>query len=103
MLAEHLKDVAIDIEPLPDEQTCRDAGVEDPADLLGLYHGIPLTERSVTDSGELPAHIVIYQRNVEDVCETVEDVVAEVRITVLHEIGHHLGLDEKDLEALGYD
>ena len=101
--ARYLEDVAVDVEPMPDRQTCEELGLEDPTELFGLYQGTPLTERSVEQPIELPDRIILYQRNIESVCDCREDVIEEVRTTVLHEIGHHFGLDENDLEELGYD
>lgn len=99
----YLDGITIDIEPTPDDNTCREIGLNDPTELLGLYHGIPLTEQSMLDSATMPGRIVIYQRSVEAICRSHDDIVREVRTTVLHEIGHHLGMDEDDLEALGYE
>ncbi len=70
--------------------------------LLGLYVGHPLTERSVLHSGTLPDVIYIFQEDVELVSDSEEDLVREVRTTVLHEIGHHFGMDEDELNRLGY-
>jgi predicted Zn-dependent protease with MMP-like domain len=56
----------------------------------------------VDDTGALPDVIYIFQNSIEQVCRTEEDLVRQVRITVLHEIGHHFGLDETDLQRLGY-
>ena len=97
----YLRDVAVDIEPMPDLRTARNAGVRNPRMLLGLSRGVPLTERSV-EHPRLPDRITIYQRNIERMCRTREDVIREVRRTVFHEVGHHFGLDEDDLEELGY-
>ncbi|NKB89481.1 MAG: hypothetical protein GKS06_14790 [Acidobacteria bacterium] len=65
-------------------------------ELLGLYVGIPLTERGALDHG-LPDRIMVYRRPILSVCETEDDVVREVQETVLHELGHHFGLLEDDL------
>ncbi|HNQ23653.1 MAG TPA: metallopeptidase family protein [Phycisphaerae bacterium] len=100
--APYLKDVVVDVEPLPDRRTCLRMGLRDRRALLGLYHGVPLPDRSVEHSGRLPDRITIYQRNIERVCRTPDDVVTQVRKTVLHEVGHHFGLDEHDLDELGY-
>jgi len=100
--AEYLRDLTVDVEPLPDRRTCREMGIDDPEELLGLYHGTPLTERSVEQSLQLPDRITLYQRNIESVCETEEEIIDEIRLTVLHEVGHHFGLDEDDLDELGY-
>ena len=70
--------------------------------LLGLYVGRPLTEKSVSAPWEWPEQIFIFQRNIEDICDTRQEIVHQVRQTVLHEIGHHFGMDEDDLEQYGY-
>jgi predicted Zn-dependent protease with MMP-like domain len=70
--------------------------------LLGLYHGVPLTERGSGYAGFLPDRISIYRRNICRMCHSHEEVVREVRITVVHEIGHHFGIDDKRLHELGY-
>ena len=101
-LLTYMADVAIDIEPVPDARTCRSVGVSDPRNLLGLYQGTPLTERSVEHQGRLPDHIVIYQENVERHCRTRRQIVRQIRKTVFHEVGHHFGLDEDDLAKLGF-
>ena len=100
--ARYLDGLAVDVEPMPDQATLRSVGLTDPRALLGLYHGIPLTERSVEQNTHLPDHIVIYQRNIERDCRTRGEIVRQVRQTVLHEIGHHFGLDEHQLDELGY-
>ena len=69
---------------------------EEGDDLLGLYVGVPLTERTAFDEG-LPDRIMIYRRPILGICRNREDVLREVRHTVLHELGHHFGLDEDDL------
>ena len=100
--ADYLREVTVDIEPVPDRKTCRELGINDPEELLGLYHGTPLTERSVDQSLQLPDRITLYQRNIEAFCDTRDEIIAEVRLTVLHEVGHHFGLDEDELDELGY-
>jgi predicted Zn-dependent protease with MMP-like domain len=70
--------------------------------LLGLYHGIALTERTSTYGGVLPDRITIYREAILDICETEDDVVEEVAITVVHEIAHHFGIDDARLHELGW-
>ena len=70
--------------------------------LMGLYRGVDRTRRSVEDSGRLPDVIYIFQEDHELACDNRHQLVQEVRKTVLHEIGHHFGLSEDDLERLGY-
>ena len=75
---------------------------EDP-DLLGVYEGHALTERGWDYSGVLPDRIVIYRRPILAICESQEDVVEEVTVTVVHEIAHHFGIDDERLHELGWD
>ena len=71
-------------------------------DLLGLYEGIPLTDRDGTYSGVLPDRITIYRGPVLRMCRSRDEVVEQVRITVVHEIAHHFGIDDDRLHELGY-
>ena len=96
-----MDNVAIVVEDWPTRQQLAEAGMEGRYDLLGLYQGIPLPEREGS-MVLLPDKITLFQRPIEELCETVEEVVEEVRVTLLHEIGHYLGLSEADLERLGY-
>lgn len=100
--ARYLQRIIVDIEDLPDAATCREMELSDPREIFGLYQGVPLTEWSVDNVERLPDRIVIYQSNLERACGSREELVKEIRLTVLHEIGHHFGLDEDDLDDLGY-
>ncbi len=70
--------------------------------LLGLYHGIALTERDSHYGGSLPDTITVYRDALLEVCEDEDQVVEEVRITVIHEIAHYFGIDEERLHQLGW-
>jgi predicted Zn-dependent protease with MMP-like domain len=70
--------------------------------LLGLYHGVALTERTTEYGGVLPDRIFIYREAILDICHDEEDVVEEVAITVVHEIAHHFGIDDARLHELGW-
>lgn len=98
----YLRDLVIDVQDMPDRKTVRELGLRDPRSLLGLYHGIPLTSRSVEQSGRLPDRITIYKANIEAHCDSRDEVVEQVGRTVLHEIGHHFGVGERDLRKKGY-
>lgn len=74
----------------------------DEIDLLGLYQGVALTERDSNYAGSLPDTITIYRDALLDVCESAEQVVDEVTITVIHEIAHHFGIDDDRLHELGW-
>ena len=98
-LAKTMNNVAIFIE---DDYTPQPG--EDPDTvLLGLYEGVPLTERdSWWDAGSLPDRITIYRQPILDICETREDVIDEVTVTVVHEIAHHFGISDDRLHELGW-
>lgn len=100
--AEFLEEVPIEIHTRPSVKLLRELGLEDDELLMGLYRGRPRVERSVEDSGRLPDVIYIFQEDHELVCDNKAQLVEEVRKTVLHEIGHHFGMSEDDLDELGY-
>jgi predicted Zn-dependent protease with MMP-like domain len=97
-----MQNISIDVQPLPDEQTCREMELNSPYELLALYRGVPLTDRHVDSPFSWPDSIVIYKQSVESAARTPRQAVRQIRKTVLHEIGHFFGLDEEDLDELGY-
>jgi predicted Zn-dependent protease with MMP-like domain len=84
--------VLVEDEPPPGEQ-----------ELLGLYEGHSLTTRGWDYAGVLPDRITIYRNPTLRVCETEDEVVEEVAVTVVHEIAHHFGIDEERLHELGWE
>jgi predicted Zn-dependent protease with MMP-like domain len=100
--ARFLEEVPIEVKDNPSQGELRRARVRRGGLLLGLYVGRPRTVRSVEDSGTIPDVIYIFQEPIQAVCNNQEELIRQVRVTVLHEIGHHFGLSEEDLERLGY-
>lgn len=100
--AELLEEVPVEVRDRPTPAQLKQLGLSRGELLLGLYQGRPRTERSVEDSGRLPDVIYIFQEPIESVSAGEEELVQQVRKTVLHEIGHHFGMDEEDLDELGY-
>ena len=98
---ERLDNVEVVVEPYADRETLRQAGVQNPMQLLGFYHGIPLTERSQGYTLVLPDKISIYQQPIERMCRTPEEIRAQVLVTVMHELAHHFGLDDGRLHEIG--
>ena len=98
----YLEEVAIEIRDRPSRKQLRSVGLKDDELLLGLYHGRPRDQRSVLDSGVMPDVIYLFQEDIEDASDDEAELVEQVRVTVLHEIGHHFGMDEDELDALGY-
>jgi len=74
----------------------------EPDDLLGLYDGVALTERQANHAFELPDRIFVFRLPLLDMCESVDELVEEVEITVVHEIAHHFGIAEERLHELGW-
>jgi predicted Zn-dependent protease with MMP-like domain len=99
---DYLQEIAVDVEPMPGTRTCRELGLRNPRSLLGLYHGTPLNKRHVEAPYRYPERIVIYKDNIERICRTREQMIDQIRRTVLHEVGHHFGLDERQLREMGY-
>ncbi|WP_394940608.1 metallopeptidase family protein [Psychromicrobium sp. YIM B11713] len=98
-LAASIENVAIVVE----ERYLPRPGEDPHLVLLGLYQGVPLTERTEWSSiGHLPDKISIYRQAILDLCRSREEVVDQVLITVVHEIAHHFGIDDRTLHELGW-
>ena len=99
--AASLGDVVLLVEDFADEATLKDMGIEDPFELSGIYEGVPLTERSVSQSGTLPDTVRLFRRPILDEWadgeDTLEHLVAHV---LIHEVGHHFGFSDDDMHAL---
>ena len=103
-LRQHLGEVAIHIEDFPDDETLEEMECESPFDLLGLYRGVDMAHKSVMDVPEDVDMIFLYRRPILDYwCETGDDLVSVVRHVLIHEIGHHFGLSDEDMERLEAD
>lgn len=100
-LWERIDNVEVIVRLRPTEDELRDAGIGPGHTLLGLYHGHALTHRGDGYNMALPDRIFIYQEPIERICRSDEEVVAQVRTTVLHEIAHHFGIDDERLHELG--
>ena len=101
VLRQHVRDVVIQVQDFPDEETEGEMELETPFDLLGLYRGVDLTRQSVSDVRTEPDMIFLYRRPLLDYwCDTGEDLAHVVRHVMIHEIGHHFGFSDDDMEAL---
>ena len=100
-LRRHLDGVVIRIEDFPDASTEREMGLDSPFDLLGLYRGVSLDRKSVTETPEDVDMIFLYRRPILDYwCETSEDLAHVVRHVMIHEIGHHFGFSDDDMQRI---
>lgn len=92
-----MENVVVVVEDYPSVEDAGSAGAP-PEELLGLFHGASLFEQDWSAPGRLPERIVLYKRNIENICSTKEELIEEIRLTVLHEIGHYFGLSDEDIE-----
>jgi predicted Zn-dependent protease with MMP-like domain len=103
-LSRHVTDVVIRVEEFPDEETEREMQLESPFDILGLYRGVALTHKSVSATSSDLDMVFLYRRPILDYwCETGEDLYDIVRHVLVHEIGHHFGFSDEDMERLEED
>jgi len=98
----HLVNLVISVQPRPSGELLAEMGFAPDEELFGIFTGVPLTERSVTDPPLFPDTIQIFQEPLEAYCLDLEELIEEIEITVVHEIAHFLGFDDDQLEALGY-
>lgn len=104
--------VGVALDRIPDELASlmdniviviEDDAPEDDPELLGLYTGVPLTERGSWYAGALPDQITIFRNPTLEIVNTLSEVVEEIEITVVHEIAHHFGISDDRLHELGYE
>jgi len=101
VLRDQVDGVAIRVVDLPDRRTCLDLELDSPYDLLGLYHGLPIDERSVFDVRQSVDMIFLYRLPLLDyTASTGEDLFDVVRHVLIHEIGHHFGFSDEEMEAI---
>ena len=91
-----IRNVAVLVEDVPPDQASSERG-QPKRLLLGLFHGVPMTRKSVHHLFAGPDHIVLYQKNIEAICSTEAEVREQIRRTVIHEFGHYFGMTEEQL------
>jgi len=100
-LAAHLHGLVLRVDEFPDEEICKEMALETPFDLLGLYMGRDLAHRSVTDIADAPDMVFLYRRPILDYwVETGESLSHLVRHVLIHEIGHHFGFSDEDMDVI---
>jgi predicted Zn-dependent protease with MMP-like domain len=101
-LRRHVKNLVIRVEDFPDEETEEEMGLESPFDLLGLYRGVDMPHQSAADpGGRLPDMVFLFRRPILDYwCDTAEPLARIVRHVLIHEIGHHFGFSDDDMERI---
>ena len=98
----HLDNMIITVQSRPSPDLLEDMGYEPDEILLGVYTGVPLTERSAIDPPLYPDTIYLFQEPLEEMCQSLDELEEEIEITVVHEVAHYLGIDEDRLADLGY-
>lgn len=97
----HLGAVDIWVTEFPDAETMAEMSIESPFDLLGLYRGVSLAEKSLNDQTDKPDQVLLFRRPLLDYwCETGEELALLVRHVLIHEIGHHFGLSDDDMDRI---
>jgi predicted Zn-dependent protease with MMP-like domain len=92
-----IHNVAILVEDLPPQQPAAEPG-QPRRLLLGIFHGVPTTKKSVFEFSIGPSHIVLYQKNIEAICSSEVEVHHQIRQTLIHELGHYFGMNEEQLK-----
>jgi len=100
-IQQRMENVDIVVADWPSRADLEHNGLSGPGELFGVYQGVPLTDRSDYDM-VLPDKITIFRRPIEAACDTKAALVREVRTTVIHEVAHHFGITEAELEQTDY-
>jgi len=101
-IRQHLDNILISVKKRPSFEMIEEMDLADDESLLGLFWGVSLTDQSVISPTLYPDTIFLFQEPLEKSCETIEELEEQIEITVVHEIGHALGISEKRLAELGY-
>ena len=95
-----MDNLALVVEDEPSPSLLEEMEIEPPDSLYGLYQGTPLTERSWPWGNQLPDHITLFQKPIEEDCEDEDEVRAVIGETLIHEVGHYFGLSEDEIEDI---
>jgi predicted Zn-dependent protease with MMP-like domain len=99
---EKIENLVFISEPYPSASDMERLSLKSKYSLLGLYSGIPFTHRSTWYSSVLPDRIILFQRNIESLCSTGEELMEKIKEVIIHEVAHYFGMDENEVRAAGY-
>lgn len=99
---ERMDNIAFLVEQYPSPSDLSRLGMTNGRQLLGLYSGIPYTHRNTWYAGTMPDRIILFQKNIEAICRTNEELNAKIREVVIHEIAHYFGMTDKEIREAGY-
>ena len=97
-----MENIVFIAEPYPSESDLDKVGIAKGSMLLGLYSGTPYTRRNTWYAGTTPDRIILFQKNIEAVCNSKEQLKSKIREVVIHEIGHYFGMNEEQIREAGY-
>jgi predicted Zn-dependent protease with MMP-like domain len=97
-----MDNIAFIVEPFPNSSDLVRLGMTDGRHLLGLYSGIPYTHRNTWYAGTVPDRIILFQRNIEAICRSKEELTEKIKEVVIHEIAHYFGMTDKEIREAGY-
>ena len=101
-IRKHLDNLVISVLPRPSREMRKEMGLRPGDEVLGLFQGVALIERSITAPPLYPDTIFLFQGPLEEMAETMEELEEQIEITVVHEVAHYIGMDEERLAELGY-
>jgi len=101
-IRQYLDNIIISVRKRPSKEMLSEMGLPPDEPLLGMYSGVSLIDRSVTSPPLFPDSIFLFQEPLEEMCDTLEELVEEIEITIVHEIAHFVGISDERLEELGY-
>jgi len=97
-----MENIAFLVEPVPSESDLTRLELKEASSLLGLYSGTPYTRRNTWYAGTTPDRIILFQKNIEAICSTKEQLKAKIREVVIHEIAHYFGMNEEEIRNAGF-
>lgn len=98
-----VRNLGVSIVDEPSDALLLELGHNPNEHLLGLYVGVPLPERTFGEEPYLPDQILIFRKPLEQMCQNRQELLEQIRITVIHELAHYFGFDEEHLQGLGLD
>jgi predicted Zn-dependent protease with MMP-like domain len=101
-IGQHISNLVISVLNRPSAELLEEMDLRPGTELLGLFRGVPLIDRSVTSPPLYPDTIFLFQRSIEQVCPTMEELEEQIEVTIVHEVAHYVGMTEERLRELGY-
>jgi predicted Zn-dependent protease with MMP-like domain len=101
-IMQYLKNVLISVRKRASREQLQKMNLSEGQQLLGMYDGVSLLDRSITNPPLFPDSIILFQEPLEEMCDTIEELKEQIELTIVHEVAHFLGMSEERLDELGY-